>query len=82
MLYRLDRNLHEHLISIEFVPGISFIRWFRVLLCRETTVENIMPIWDYILSDAYKANNSSKATENVFTIDDTNNSMRITSSRQ
>ena len=57
----LDADLSQHLEDCNVSAQIYGLRWCRLLLGREYTVENdqIYKIWDYIFACCYEAENVS-----------------------
>ncbi|KAJ3428849.1 tbc1 domain family member gtpase-activating protein [Anaeramoeba flamelloides] len=50
-LKKYDEKLYRYFISLELVPQLYSLRWYRLLLSREFALKELILIWDYIFSD-------------------------------
>ncbi|KAL3425974.1 tbc domain-containing protein [Phlyctema vagabunda] len=50
-LARVDPGLAKHLTDIEVLPQIFLIRWIRLLFGREFPFDDLLALWDTLLSE-------------------------------
>lgn len=51
LLEKKDKELHNHLKSLDIEPQIYLLRWIRLLFGREFHLEDVLIIWDAIFAD-------------------------------
>lgn len=52
-LCKKDRELYNHLMSMQVSPELHLMRWLRCVLSREFEIENVLIYWDYMLGGVY-----------------------------
>jgi hypothetical protein len=58
LLARKDKELYDHIESLNIEPQIFLLRWIRLLFGREFHIEDVLVVWDAIFADSGGFRNS------------------------